>query len=63
MSTDEETQLVYNLSRDVKQLKKIMNKEDVVDQIDEDDIVMVLENLKDVFNILITKAKNEKIIK
>lgn len=63
MSTDEETQLVYNLSCDIKKIKKLMSKEDVVDKIDEDDIIITLGNLKDIFNILLSQARNEKIIK
>ena len=61
MSISEETQLVYNLSCDIKKIKSLMSKEDTIEKIDEDDIIMIIENLEQMFRILILKY--EKIIK
>ena len=61
MSINEETQLVYNLSCDIKKIKSLTSKGDAIDKIDEDDIIMIVENLEQIFRTLILKY--EKIIK
>ena len=58
--SDKEIDLVYNLAKDVKKMKKLLQEEENFGDITEDDVLPILGSVEEILRTLLIRASKEK---
>ena len=61
--SDKEIDLVYNLAKDVKKMKKLLQEEENFGDITEDNVLPILGSVEEILRTLLIRASKEKKIK